>query len=286
MSRDRAKFTATLHAEQQKVQIGLIGDASVSEELQKKNHLSTLKFDSFESVNLDRVPSPREPLLERNWIEQHLEYTRRYNLTDDAVASAADFRRQNKEECLAGGDGDNAENYLLIAESDESFQSEDQFEDPKKDADKYRPNSPNPYDLKDDRIKDYTVNHRLFPVPLFPENAAENLNPASGKKLPSTNYVRISVPSRALLPEYQRELQNTPVSTEDSLCLWEHCVKGHRQVGQHKKASSSKNKLDLRSHLNPADAVDVYKIKSGQSFKFNTREDPFDISKLNLAERR
>ena len=59
MSRDRAKFTATLHAEQQKVQIGLIGDASVSEELQKKNHLSTLKFDSFESVNLDRVPSPR-----------------------------------------------------------------------------------------------------------------------------------------------------------------------------------------------------------------------------------
>jgi len=97
-------------------------------------------------------------------------------------------------------------------------------------------------------------------VPLFPENAAENLNPASGKKLPSTNYVRISVPSRALLPEYQRELQNTPVSTEDSLCLWEHCVKGHRQVGQHKKASSSKNKLDLRSHLNPADAVDVYKV--------------------------
>ncbi len=59
MSRDRAKFTATLHAEHQKVQLGLIGDASVSEELKKKNHLSTLKFDSFESVNLDRIPSPR-----------------------------------------------------------------------------------------------------------------------------------------------------------------------------------------------------------------------------------
>ena len=97
--------------------------------------------------------------MERNWIEQHLEYTRRYNLTDDAVASAADFRRQNKEECLARGDGDNAENYLLVAESDESFESEDNFGELNQVEDKYRPNSPNPYDLKDDRIKDYTVNH-------------------------------------------------------------------------------------------------------------------------------
>ena len=103
----------------------------------------------------------REPLVERNWIEQHLEYTRRYNLTDDAVASAADFRRQNKEECLASLEKE-TENYLLLESGDESFESElsEDHEAVSRKAEAiFRPTSPNPYDLKDDRIKDYTVNH-------------------------------------------------------------------------------------------------------------------------------
>ena len=80
---------------------------------------------------------------------------------------------------------------------------------------------------------------------------------------------------------------------EDSLCIWDHCIKGmeHRT---HKTSSKTKNSLDLRSHMAPKAAVDVYKVKtskvmasylcffqiqSGQSFgPGSKKKDPFDIS--------
>ena len=48
---------------------------------------------------------------------------------------------------------------------------------------------------------------------------------------------------------------------EDSLCIWDHCIKGmeHRT---HKTSSKTKNSLDLRSHMAPKAAVDVYKVKN------------------------
>ena len=50
---------------------------------------------------------------------------------------------------------------------------------------------------------------------------------------------------------------------EDSLCIWDHCIKGmeHRT---HKTSSKTKNSLDLRSHMAPKAAVDVYKVKDVQ----------------------
>ena len=50
---------------------------------------------------------------------------------------------------------------------------------------------------------------------------------------------------------------------EDSLCIWDHCIKGmeHRT---HKTSSKTKNSLDLRSHMAPKAAVDVYKVKNFQ----------------------
>ena len=62
------------------------------------------------------------------------------------------------------------------------------------------------------------------------------------------------------MPEYKRKIQNKPVDTEDSLSLWDHCVKGYNKPGTHQPQSKTKNKLDLRSHLNPYEAVDVYKV--------------------------
>ena len=80
---------------------------------------------------------------------------------------------------------------------------------------------------------------------------------------------------------------------EDSLCIWDHCIKGmeHRT---HKTSSKTKNSLDLRSHMAPKAAVDIYKVKdvqgnglifmffqiqSGQSFgPGSKKKDPFDIS--------
>ena len=51
--------------------------------------------------------------------------------------------------------------------------------------------SPNPADMRDGRIVDYTLNKRLFPVPLFPNH----------QKLPTNDdirYARISVPVRII----------------------------------------------------------------------------------------
>ena len=50
---------------------------------------------------------------------------------------------------------------------------------------------------------------------------------------------------------------------EDSLCIWDHCIKGmeHRT---HKTSSKTKNSLDLRSHMAPKAAVDVYKVNDVQ----------------------
>ena len=60
--------------------------------------------------------------------------------------------------------------------------------------------------------------------------------------------------------EYKRKLNSKPIDTEDSLSLWDHCVKGHGNSGIRSKTSKTKGKLDLRSHLNPFEAVDVYKV--------------------------
>ena len=47
--------------------------------------------------------------------------------------------------------------------------------------------SPNPADMQDARIVDYTLNKRLFPVPLFPAHQNQESDD-------STRYARISVP--------------------------------------------------------------------------------------------
>lgn len=89
-----------------------------------------------------------------------------------------------------------------------------------------------------------------------------------------------------MLPEYKPKIQRKPIDTEDSLCLWDHCVRGYSHQVAPRKQAKTKNKLDLRSHLDPFDAADVYKVKSGQSFKLGPGSaDPFDLTKLNFEEK-
>ena len=90
----------------------------------------------------------------------------------------------------------------------------------------------------------------------------------------------------SMLPEYKPKIQRKPIDTEDSLCLWDHCVRGYSHQVAPRKQAKTKNKLDLRSHLDPFDAADVYKVKSGQSFKLGPGSaDPFDLTKLNFEEK-
>ena len=44
------------------------------------------------------------------------------------------------------------------------------------------------------------------------------------------------------------------------MCIWDHCVKGMEHRQNHQKVSQTRDKLDLRAHINPYDKVDVYKV--------------------------
>ena len=157
----------------------------------------------------------------RDWIEDHLNYERRHHITDKEVDSAAEFRRQNAKDCQAEGNGfishfkcprcDIAIR-LPLSNNDEirdPIRKPIQVKDetiivfPKSSGPPLREvisqtinagdrilegrESPNPADMRDGRIVDYTLNKRLFPVPLFPNH----------QKLPTNDdirYARISVP--------------------------------------------------------------------------------------------
>lgn len=254
--------------------------AHLNAEAAKRAHLSVIDYDSFETIDLEmEKPVERDPLIGREWIEQHLDYTRRYRITQAEIESAADFRRQNTKECVAPG-ARHTETIMIIPDEknlDESLDETESIQDENLDPHPVGRESPKPHDMNDDRIVDYTLNPRLFPVPLFPNHQhADEKN--------EFRYARISIPKNSLLPDYKPKIQNKPINTEDSLCLWDHCVKGYSKPSGFIPKSKTKNKLDLRSHLNPFEAVDVYKIQSGQSFKLG-KGDPFDISKVNFEEK-
>ena len=100
------------------------------------------------------------------------------------------------------------------------------------------------------------------------------------------SFINDIVQKHTMVADFKPKIGRKPTDTEDSVSLWEHCVKGFNNHSYQKPQSKSKNKLDLRSHLNPYEAVDVYKIQSGQSFQLGPKKkDPFDISKVNFEER-
>ena len=73
---------------------------------------------------------------------------------------------------------------------------------------------------------------------------------------------------------------------EDSLCIWDHCIKGmeHRT---HKTSSKTKNSLDLRSHMAPKAAVDVYKVRRPTIVMLFTKYSRFNLVKaLGLDQRK
>lgn len=283
----RAKLAAAIRSAQDDVRRQLLPEghssSDLSKEARRRAHLSEIHFDSFETIDLEqKAPIERDALCGREWIEDHLDYTRRYRLTDKEVESAADFRRQNAKECVAPGSKDRLET-ILVMPADESAMSHSSSDCSDDDeggdmAQNIGRESPNPGDMNDERIVDYTLNHRLFPVPLFPTQQETKAGDA--------RYVRISIPKHTMVADFKPKIGRKPTDTEDSVSLWEHCVKGFNNHSYQKPQSKSKNKLDLRSHLNPYDAVDVYKIQSGQSFQLGPKKkDPFDISKVNFEER-
>jgi len=59
--------------------------------------------------------------------------------------------------------------------------------------------TPDPSDTRDPRIINFTINKRLFPVPVDP---SETVPPGSER---SPRYIRVSIPKSSLLSPYRYE---------------------------------------------------------------------------------
>ena len=165
----RAKLSEAIRQAQDDIRQQLVpAGADVSDELQnearKRAHLSSIDFNSFETVDLElEKPVERDPLCGREWIEEHLDYTRRYRITQTEIDSAADFRRQNTKECLAPGTRHN-ETIMILHNEEKPQNGDDQADSVISDSDESENlepigrQSPQPHDMNDERIVDYTLN--------------------------------------------------------------------------------------------------------------------------------
>ena len=68
-------------------------------EIRQRAHLSALNYDSFETIDLEKSkPVEREALIGREWIEDHIDYTRRYRLTDKEIQDRIFYHKVNPKD--------------------------------------------------------------------------------------------------------------------------------------------------------------------------------------------
>ena len=70
-----------------------------SADIKKREHLSSIAYGSYINEKVEVENKNENILCGRDWIEDHLNYERRYHITDKEIDSAAEFRRQNAREC-------------------------------------------------------------------------------------------------------------------------------------------------------------------------------------------
>jgi hypothetical protein len=86
----RAKLSEAILTEQSALKRELFGQSSVdlTNEEKIREHLSGINYESFETIQLENEkPVERDALCGREWIEEHLDYTRRYKITQAQIDS-------------------------------------------------------------------------------------------------------------------------------------------------------------------------------------------------------
>ncbi|CAK8683825.1 unnamed protein product [Clavelina lepadiformis] len=123
--------------------------------------------------------------------------------------------------------------------------------------------TPDPSDTRSSSVVNFTVNKRLFMLPMDPE---ENIKSPSAR---SPRFVRVSIPKASLISPYdysRRYKQNNALGGEDTLALPDHCARGW----QNTVARSSEQKtgqhanIDLWSSVHVKENLTSLQIKSGQ----------------------
>ena len=103
----RAKLAEAIREAQKEVREKLVppstnqsnlteSSSRLKHEIRQRAHLSALNYDSFETIDLEKSkPVEREALIGREWIEDHIDYTRRYRLTDKEIQDRISYYKVN-----------------------------------------------------------------------------------------------------------------------------------------------------------------------------------------------
>lgn len=238
----------------------------------KENEPVQVTFKTPEAAR-DAGPPEEEkritpPLLGYDWIAGVVENSEPDpNYSDSFVEEMKEFRKLNRTECHST-----------------KYWNEMQ-RTPKTPLDSISPcrhykmkqKTPDPSDTRDPRIINFTINKRLFPIPVDPN---ESIPPGSAS---SPRYIRVSIPKSSLMSPYRYQAMHRSTYTDgfDSLALPDHCVMGWQHtVPKRIDERQNDNGLDLRSSLRPKKNLVNLQLKSGQA-SIPVKNDGKDLSFLH-----
>jgi len=211
------------------------------------------------------------PLLGYDWIAANMDnqtegpchgHVSAVEMPDDVISEIAEFRNNHKRECQSRGSWD-----LLVKTPKNAKVQLAKLpklpDQPKR--------SPDPHNIYDSRIENYTLNNRLFPIPL---NFTDDGKTATRK---SPKYIRVSIPKKAIKSPhvYKAKRKEEYKGGADSLALPDHCLQGWqhrvgkktkkkiRRIQDHSQDDSSVG-LDLRSSIRPKDTLSKLQLNAGQ----------------------
>lgn len=186
-------------------------------------------------------------------------------MSEEALAELCEFRRAHRHECHSGVGHGWSE---LMRTPKTPKTPVDML--PKTDYPKAK--SPDPGNIYDPRIVNYTINKRLFPISLVDEQQQRSGTDKSPR------YVRVTIPKMALASphQYKPKRKGAYCGGADSLALPDHCVQGWQQTARRGNKMSKKNarrrkhgdddtsELDLRSSIKPRDRLTELQLNAGQ----------------------
>jgi len=184
------------------------------------DHISKKKVT--EDDNKYRVDN--RPLLGYDWIAGIMDNESLSNLNpnpidvrDDVFNEIVEFRKNNRKQCQSN---------LKWDELMKTPKTPKKIQDSNLLPSATSARSPDPSDIYDSRIVNYTINKRLFPVPV---SASHSDHPTTSQE---PRYVRVSIPQTALASPYRYDPKKRSAysASEDSLALPDHCLLGWKNT--------------------------------------------------------
>jgi len=250
---------------------------NLSEDLDCGNALETSNPPSDENKPLNPLSvtnkpveeTVKMPLLGYDWIAANMDnqlegpcHVSAVEMPDDVIREIAEFRNSHKRECQSRGSWD----LLVKTPKNAKVQLAKLPEIPDQPK-----RSPDPHNIYDSRIENYTLNNRLFPIPL---NFSDDGKAATRK---SPKYIRVSIPKKAIKSPhvYKAKRKEEYKGGADSLALPDHCLQGwQHRVGKKTKKKIRRNQdhsqddssvgFDLRSSIRPRDTLSKLQLNAGQ----------------------